>query len=330
MTPRELRTRALRRGRCEESGAIALRLPHRAPIDARALIDFLATRAVPGVEEVIDGAYRRSLDLPNGAGVMEVSPAEDHVQARYWLEDVSDLAAAMQRTRMLLDLDSDPFAVIEALGVDPLLGPLVQRSPGRRVPGHVDGHELAVRAVLGQQVSLAAAATLAARLTQSYGRKLARPIGAVTHLFPSPTALSGLDPVRLGMPRSRALAIQGLGRAVVDRSIALDTGVDREQVRHGLLALPGVGPWTVEYIAMRALRDPDAFPAGDLGVRHALERAGHDGSRQAAERLSRRWRPYRAYAVQHLWASLAGPRLTSGRDSKTEPDADTDTGRLAA
>jgi AraC family transcriptional regulator, regulatory protein of adaptative response / DNA-3-methyladenine glycosylase II len=151
LTPSELRARARRRGRPEESGAIVLRLPHRDPIDARGLIEFLAMRAVPGVEEAADGAYRRSLALPIACGVVELRPADGHIQARYWLDDLRDLAAAMQRTRLLLDLDSDPRAVSEALGGDGMLGPLVASCPGRRVPGHVDGHELAVRAVLGQQ-----------------------------------------------------------------------------------------------------------------------------------------------------------------------------------
>jgi AraC family transcriptional regulator of adaptative response / DNA-3-methyladenine glycosylase II len=324
LAPRELRNRAQRTGRPEDSGAIALRLPHRAPIDARGLIAFLCMRAVPGVEEATpDGGYRRSLDLPNGAGVVELHPATDHIEARYWLTDLRDLAAAMQRTRALLDLDSDPQAVQDALGGDELIGSFVRGEPGRRVPGHVDGHELAVRAVIGQQVSVAGAATLAGRLTSQYGRPLARPIGNVTHLFPSAEALAAIEPgAKLSMPRSRALAIKGLARAVAQGHVALDTGVDRERVRGDLLALPGIGPWTVEYIAMRALRDPDAFPAGDLGVRRALEGLGRDGSQRAAERISAGWRPYRAYALQHLWASLA----PQANDTTT----DTTTRRLAA
>ncbi|HEY1834244.1 MAG TPA: DNA-3-methyladenine glycosylase 2 family protein [Solirubrobacteraceae bacterium] len=323
LAPRELRTRAQRTGRPQDSGAIALRLPHRAPIDARGLIEFLSVRAVPGVEEALaDGGYRRSLDLPNGAGVVELHPTSEHIDARYWLEDVSDLAAAMQRTRALLDLDSDPQAVRDALGDDPLIGALVRSAPGRRVPGHVDGHELAIRAVIGQQVSVAGAATLAGRLTSQYGRPLDRPIGNVTHLFPSSDALAKLDPSsKLSMPRSRAQAIRGLSRAVAEGHIPLDMGVDRERVRHDLLALPGIGPWTVEYIAMRALRDPDAFPAGDLGVRRALEGLGRDGSQREAERVSASWRPYRAYALQHLWASLGHANDTT---------TNIDTRRLAA
>ncbi len=306
-TPAQLRATARRDGRAEGSGAVTLRLPYRAPLDVDGLIAFLARRVVPGVEEVVDGAYRRSLRLPRGDGVVELSRGGSHVRARFWLEDLRDLAAAMQRSRALLDLDSDPRAVRERLGGDPLLGPLVGATPGLRVPGHVDGDELAVRAVLGQQVSLAGAATLAARLVAAQGRPLARPLGAVTHVFPPASVLAQVDPASLAMPRSRQRALLGLAGALAAGELVLDVGADRETARERLLALPGIGPWTADYIAMRALRDPDAFLPGDLGVRHALERLGCDEAPAAAERIAERWRPYRAYALQHLWASLELP-----------------------
>jgi AraC family transcriptional regulator of adaptative response / DNA-3-methyladenine glycosylase II len=311
MTPGELRLRARRDGRPEESATVVLRLPYRAPLDADGLIAFFGARLVPGVDEVAGGAYRRSLRLPRGAGVVDLRPVDGHVRARYRVEDLRDLAAAVQRSRSLLDLDSDPHSVAEALGADELLGPLVRAAPGRRVPGAVDGHELAVRAVLGQQVSLAGAATLAGRLVAAYGEQLERPLGAVTHLFPSAEALAGADPERLAMPAARRRALLGLSRAVASGEIALDAGVDRDDTRARLLSLPGVGPWTVEYVAMRALRDPDAFLPADLGVRHALERLGRDGRPGAAGRIAERWRPYRAYALQHLWAQLAAPRAVA-------------------
>jgi len=324
-TPREVRARARHRARAEDAGAVVLRLPYRAPLDADGLIGFLGLRAVVGVEQAIDGAFRRSLSLPHGTGVVELRPLDGHVQARYWLADLRDLAAAMQRSKTLLDLDSDPQAVAEALGADALLGPLVRADPGRRVPGHVDGHELAVRAVLGQQVSLAGAATLAARLVSAYGRPLERPLGSVTHVFPSAEALAGADPERLAMPAGRRRTLLALAAALARGEIVLDAGVDRGEARGRLLALPGVGPWTADYIAMRALRDPDAFLASDLGVRHALEQLGQDGRPAAAERLAERWRPYRAYAVQHLWAQLAASRRVK-RETTNGVGAD----RLAA
>jgi AraC family transcriptional regulator of adaptative response / DNA-3-methyladenine glycosylase II len=308
--PGEVRTRARRAPGEQASDALTLRLPYRAPLDGAGLIAFLAQRAAGGIEEALAGAYRRSLTLPHGGGVVELRPLDGHVQARYWLEDPRDLAAAMQRSRALLDLDSDPQAVIESLGGDPLLGPLIKAMPGRRVPGHTDGHELAVRAVLGQQVSVAGATTLAARLVSEYGRPLKRPVGAVTHLFPSSEALAEVDPARLAMPNARRRALLGLVRALADGALTLDAGAERNEGRMRLLALPGIGAWTADYIAMRALRDPDAFLATDLGVRHALEQLGTDGRPVAAERLAERWRPYRAYAVQHLWAQLEAPRPT--------------------
>jgi len=303
-TPVELRARATRPTEAGE-GEIILRLPYRAPLDAAGLIAFLGRRAVPGVEEVIDGAYRRSLHLPHATGTVELRPLDGHVRARLWLEDLRDLAPAVERSRALLDLDADPDAVTEALGADALLGGLVRAAPGRRVAGHVDGSELAVRAVLGQQVSLAGAATLAGRLVAALGQPLARPLGAVTHVFPSAERLAEADPERLAMPHARRRALLGLAAALARGELVLDAGADREEARRRLLALPGIGPWTAAYVAMRALRDPDAFLESDLGVRRALERLGRDGRPAAAARVAERWRPYRAYAVQHLWARLA-------------------------
>jgi AraC family transcriptional regulator, regulatory protein of adaptative response / DNA-3-methyladenine glycosylase II len=319
LTPSDLRTRARRHGRSEDSGCVSLRLPYRAPLDWDGMISFLALRAVPGVEEVLDGAFRRSLCLPHGVGVVELLPAEGHVSARYWLEDLRDLAAAMQRSRTLLDLDSDPLSVAEALGDDALLGALVRGTPGRRVVGHVDGRELAVRAVLGQQISLRGARTLAGRLVSSYGEPLRRPIGAVTHTFPSAAALVQADPDRLAMPLARRRALVGLARALAGDELALDAGADRADARRRLLTLRGIGPWTAEYIAMRALRDPDAFLPSDLGVRHALEGLGQDGRPAAIEKVSERWRPYRAYALFYLWGSLRQTPATT-RASSTVSD----------
>ena len=298
LTPTEIR--AKKRGQTP-----ILQLPVRAPFAGDALLEFLRRRLVPGVEEVVDGAYVRSLRLPHGNGVVELRPAADHVAAQLWLDDLRDTAAAVARSRALLDLDADPEAVDAALGDDRLLGPLVRSCPGRRVPGAVDGDELAVRAVLGQQISLAGAATLAARLTAAHGEPLARPLGGVTHSFPTADALAAADPDRWPLPRSRRRALAALSTALARRDVSLDGGAEREVARGRLAALPGIGRWTVEYIAMRALRDPDAFPSSDLGVRHALERLGEDGRAAAAERAAAPWRPYRAYAVQHLWASLA-------------------------
>ena len=319
LAPMELRARARRFGREEDSGALSLRLPHRAPMDAGDVIAFLGLRAVPGVEEAGEGLYRRSLRLPHGHGAVELRPADGYVHARFLLDDLRDLAAAMQRTRALLDLDSDPHSVVDALGGDRLLAPLVHAAPGRRVPGTVDGHELAVRAVLGQQVSVKGARTLAGRLVARHGERLERPLGGVTHTFPTAQALMQADAKELAMPVARRHALLGLVSALAREEIAVDAGADRADARKRLLALPGVGPWTAEYIAMRALRDPDAFIVSDLGVRHALERLGCAGRPADVQALSERWRPYRSYAVMHLWASLAATSAQTLESASSPP-----------
>jgi AraC family transcriptional regulator of adaptative response / DNA-3-methyladenine glycosylase II len=284
-------------------------------LDGENLIAYLGKRSVAGIEEVSAGVYRRSLRLPHGAGVVELEPVSGHVRAGLRLDDLRDLGSAVQRCRTLLDLDSDPQAVIDALGDDTVIGPLVQAHPGRRVAGHVDGHELAVRAVLGQQVSLSGAATLAARLVGRYGEPLGRPVGGVTHVFPSADALAAVDPEELPMPAGRRRALLALAEALATGEVRLDAGAERAETERRLLSLPGIGPWTVSYVAMRALRDPDAFLAADLGARRALEALGYDGRPGAAAALAERWRPYRAYALQHLWGSLgAAPRRRAAHD----------------
>jgi AraC family transcriptional regulator of adaptative response / DNA-3-methyladenine glycosylase II len=280
-------------------------LEYTPPLDADWLIDFLARRAVPGVEEVGEDAYRRSVRLAHGAGVVELRPADGRIEARLYLDDARDSDEAVARARALLDLDLDPRPTIAALQDDPLIGDSVRVARGRRVAGVVDPDELAIRAVLGQQVSVAGAATLAGRLVADCGEPLASPVGAVTHLFPTAAQIAALAPERLGMPASRRRAILGLAAALASGEVVLDPQGDHAVIRTSLLALPGIGPWTVEYIAMRALRDADAFLPTDLGVRHALERLGVDGSPPGAAGLAERWRPFRAYAMQHLWATLA-------------------------
>jgi AraC family transcriptional regulator of adaptative response / DNA-3-methyladenine glycosylase II len=215
----------------------------------------------------------------------------------------------VQRCRKLLDLDSDPQTIVEHLEGDPLIGKYVKAAPGRRVPGHVDAHELAVRAVLGQQVSLGGAATLGGRLTKAHGEELANAVGGVTHLFPDAQTLASAK--LTGMPESRIRALKTLTEALATNEIDLGAGSDRAKAQQQLLALPGIGPWTVSYIAMRALRDPDAFLPSDLGIRRALEYLGQDASPAGALKLAERWRPYRAAASQHLWSVLTKPTTAS-------------------
>jgi len=278
-----------------------MELSFRPPLQAQALLDWLAARAVPGVEKVEGARYRRSLRLTRGAGVVEVELGGDAVSCRLWLDDERDAGAAVERVRRLLDLDADPDAVAAVLGRDPLLGPLVAAMPGLRVPGAVDGTELAVRAVLGQQVSVAAARTAAARLTDAHGERVAQPQGGVVALFPSAATLAAVDPASLPMPRSRATALVGLCGALASGELRLDPAADRDEALAALLALPGIGPWTGGYVAMRALGDPDVFLVEDLGVRHGLGRIGGPTGLREARELAAGWAPWRSYASQYLW-----------------------------
>jgi AraC family transcriptional regulator of adaptative response / DNA-3-methyladenine glycosylase II len=286
------------------SGALVLRLPFRSPLCPENLFGHLAATAVPGVEEVRGDTYRRTLGLPHGPGIVELTPAAEHVACRMMLGDLRDLTTAIARCRWLLDLDADPVAIDEMLGGDPTLAAVLERSAGRRVPRCVDGAELAVRAVLGQQVSTAAARTHAARLVVQCGEPVSDPNGGLTHLFPAPEALGEMQ---LAMPASRRRTLAALVEALRCERLSLDPGCDRTEALSTLSELPGFGPWTIQVIAMRALGDPDAFPATDLGVRRAAEALGLPASPVALTAHAERWRPWRAYAVQYLWSATDHP-----------------------
>ncbi|MEV7176122.1 AlkA N-terminal domain-containing protein [Kitasatospora sp. NPDC093679] len=320
-TPTALRAEtAGRRTRPATAGTLALRLAYRGALDSDHLLDFLALRAVPGVEEVVPGGrpgvrtYRRTLALPYGHAVAEVDglaaadpPTRGWLDCRLALTDLRDLTTAVHRLRALFDLDADPDAVDEQLGADALLGAAVRARPGVRSPGHVDPHELAVRAVLGQQVTVAAARTLAGRLAERYGAALPAPGGGLRLLFPTAAALAGAEDGDLAMPAARRRALRGLCAALADGTVRLDGGVDREEASAALLALPGIGPWTVGYLRMRALGDPDVLLPGDAGVRHGLQRLGLTGDAAAATAAARPWSPWRSYAVHRLWLASAAP-----------------------
>ena len=298
-------------GTAPAPAALTLRLPFRAPLFPDNLLGHLVATAVPGVEEWRDGAYRRTLRLPRAAGTVSLRPETGHVRALLHLGDVRDLPVAVARCRRLLDLDADPVAVDAALCEDPVLAPLVAAAPGRRVPRTVDEHELALRAVLGQQVSTAAARTHAARLVRALGDPVTDPEGGLTHLFPSPERLAAADPeeltAALALPRVRRTTLLTLAAALASGEVDLSPGADRAAARAALLALPGIGPWTVETVAMRALGDPDAFPASDLGVLAAARGLGLPGTVPALTARSVAWRPWRAYATQHLWGCCDHP-----------------------
>jgi AraC family transcriptional regulator of adaptative response / DNA-3-methyladenine glycosylase II len=306
LAPRDLR-KANRRAASAPPGALTLRLPYRAPLAAGPLFDFLGRRAVPGVEawDAATSTYRRTLDLPHGHGTVALAPADGFVTCTLRLADWRDLTTAVSRCRRLLDLDADPLAADAVLGADETLARLVARHPGLRSPGHVDGHELAARAVLGQQVSVQGARALAARLVQAYGRQLEVPADGLTHLFPRADALASASDEHLAMPTSRRATLRGLCSAIVDGSVVIDAGADPGELRRTLMALKGIGPWTASYIAMRVLGDPDEFLPTDLGVRDAAGRLGLPTDPKALAARAERWMPWRTYGLHHLWASLA-------------------------
>ncbi|OYN76649.1 DNA-3-methyladenine glycosylase 2 family protein [Mycolicibacterium sphagni] len=306
-TPTALRHKTIHRDRHDSAPggqALSLRLPVRTPFAYEGVFGHLAAGAVPGCEEVHDGAFRRTLRLPSGYGVVSLTPQPDHVRCTLVLEQVRDLATAIARCRRLLDLDADPEAVIDVLSADVDLRELVAKAPGQRIPRTVDEEELAIRAVLGQQVSTKAARTHAGRLVGAYGSPVTDPHGGLTHTFPSVAQLSAIDPAHLAMPTARRRSLTTLIAALDSGELTLNPGCDWEQARQQLLALPGIGPWTAEIVAMRGLGDPDAFPASDLGVRLAAEQLGLASDVRALTTRSARWRPWRSYAVQHLWTTL--------------------------
>ncbi|MBA3522969.1 MAG: DNA-3-methyladenine glycosylase 2 family protein [Geodermatophilaceae bacterium] len=295
-TPTQLRAEA--RTTEPAPGLLSLRLAVRPPFDAVGLWAFLAGHLVPGVEEVVGDTYRRSLRLPHGTAVVELAARPDHVACRLRLTDLRDLTAAVQRCRRLLDLDADPDAIDHHLGHDPHLGPLVRRFPGRRMPGSVDPAETAVRAVIGQQVSVAGARTLAARMVVVTGDELPTPDGGLTHLWPTPQSLAAAPDAALSMPATRRRTIRGLGAALADGTVDLDPGVDRDDAELRLRALPGIGPWTASYVRMRGLGDPDVLIAKDLAIDRLLRTLGVPDADRST------WAPWRSYAVMHLWGAV--------------------------
>lgn len=305
MTPSQLRrarstAEAADGPQADGSVHLALRLRHRTPFATRPLLRFLAGHAVAGLEQhdPTNDTHTRTVPAPHGPAVVTVALGEaiGHIPVRLRVVDVADVSPVVARVRRWLDLDADPLLVDEALSADPLLAPLVAARPGLRVPGAVDGAETALLAVLGQQVSLAAARTFAGRLVAAFGTSAPDGLGA----FPTATALAAAGPSDLreatGVTGARARSLHSVAAAAAD-GLRLDPSADRAATRAALLALPGIGPWTTEYVALRALGDPDAFPAGDLVLRRAL---GASTARVAEDR-AQHWRPWRGYALLHLW-----------------------------
>ena len=326
----------LRRSRAEEAsaaaGGITVRLPYRAPYDWTAMIGFLSARAIPGVETVTAGRYARTLQVDGAVGVVTVSPgAGDFLVAEIRFPKVQALPAVIARIRRVFDLTADPALIGAHLSQDPALAPLVAARPGLRAPGAWDGFELAVRAVLGQQITVVAARALAGKLVEAHGARVddafATKLG-LTRAFPTPEQLMGRDIAALGMPRARGAALEALARTVASDPAIFTPRADLESAVAALKALPGVGEWTAQYIALRELREPDAFPQADIGLLRGM--ADETGARPTPVELlarSQGWRPWRAYAAQHLWAADAD-QPSQPRDAKapatkrTKTDAD--------
>ncbi|MGP8296934.1 AlkA N-terminal domain-containing protein [Streptomyces inhibens] len=332
LTPSELR--AARPGKGARFGPVAppatpgvlpLRLAFRGPYAAREIFDHLQRRALTGIEDVTGepGArtYRRTLRLPHGPGIAEVDepPGDGWLDCRLHLSELRDLTTASQRVRRLFDLDADPYAVAERLGEDPVLARLVAERPGLRSPGAPAPHELAVRAVLGQQVSVAAGRTLGGALIAAYGEPLPEPSGALTHLFPRADDLAQASLAELGMPESRRTTLRTLGAALAGGAVTLDAGADRDEAERVLLGLRGIGPWTAGYIRMRALGDPDVLLSGDVAVLAGMRRVG--ASTAGLKAYAQAWRPWRSYAMHHFWnvpARNASATRTTTRPHTTE------------
>jgi AraC family transcriptional regulator of adaptative response / DNA-3-methyladenine glycosylase II len=310
---------ALRHGRAEveATSAVTLRLPYRPPYDWDAMLSFLAARAIPGVEAVSATRYARSIEVGDGRGMLVVEHGERNcVCATIRFPHLRALPIIIARIRRVFDLAADPASIGAHLAEDPVLAPLVAARPGLRVPGAWDGFELAVRAILGQQITVAAATGLAGRLVRAHGDALKDEIAnaaGLTHLFPPPYRLAKADLATLGMPRARAAALSSLAAAVMEDPLIFGARRGLDEAITQLRALAGIGEWTAQYIAMRELREPDAFPVADIGLLRAMADAA--GRRPTpAELLARaeRWRPWRAYAALQLWASEA-PASAQGR-----------------
>jgi 3-methyladenine DNA glycosylase/8-oxoguanine DNA glycosylase len=288
---------AARTVRREIPGPVSHVLPAATPIDWADLLAYLRPRATPGVEEIAGDALRRVIRIGGDAAVLEVRPAAAGTGLEIHLPSAPPraLPGVLERLRLAFDLDADLEAIARELGArDPRLAARLAGGPAPRVPRAYDPFELAVRAILGQQVSVAAATTLAGRLVRAFGAPLAEVSGGLTHAFPSAEALARADVATIGMPRGRGRAIEALAEAVAGGVVRFDG--EAEAVAASLVALPGIGRWTADYVAMRALGDPDAFPAGDLGLQRALGLVEKELARAAES-----WRPWRAYAAMLLW-----------------------------
>ncbi|HEV2784457.1 MAG TPA: AlkA N-terminal domain-containing protein [Actinophytocola sp.] len=314
VTPSDLRMAAKRRARhaAPTAGKLTVRLAYRPPFDAAGLLDFLAARAIPGVESVVDGSYGRTLALPHGVGTARLRPADGHVDCTLRLTDMRDLGSAVSRLRRLLDLDADPGAVDELLSADPALAGSVARTPGIRLPGSVDAAEIVTRALIGQQISVAAARTALGALTMALGEPLQTPDGDLTRLFPTPDAITERGAEVLTGPRRRIATVLEVNRALAEGDLDVHVGADPAELSVALQSFSGVGPWTAGYVQMRVLGATDVLLSTDVALRNGARALSLPSDIDTLEARARAWRPWRSYAGMHLWrASGSTLRSTS-------------------
>jgi AraC family transcriptional regulator of adaptative response / DNA-3-methyladenine glycosylase II len=306
--PRELRRARDVADAPNPTTALCVKLPVRMPFDGTSMLAFFAARAVPGVETIDGDRYLRTVTIDGQPGAIELRPDDGSVLLRMHAVGTQSIFPVVQRCREVFDLDAPVREIADVLSRDALLARLLEVNPGVRVPGAWDGFELAVRAILGQQISVKAATTVAGRIARTYGEPVTGDdYYGLTHLFPAPERLARARFNNTGITRSRAATLRRLAQAVVDGSLSFDASQDPAAFRTTLLAIAGIGEWTADYIAMRALKNPDAFPAADLGLLRAFDRPGRKRLRPGElEKISQRWRPWRAYAALLLWGSAPG------------------------
>ena len=304
LTPGNLRRS---HGRAVRTADLTLSLAFRPPFHWQALVSFLAQRAIPGLEEIGADFYRRTVAYPGATGTIEVRPVPgaQHLRLTIPGQLAPHIGAVVQRVRNMFDLDADPLRIADVLNRDKRLKPLVRQRPGLRIPGCWNPFELVVRAILGQQITVRGATTLATRLVHRFGRKLTgEQDDAHRWLFPTAAKLARADLTVIGLPRARAATISGLSQAVSRKSLNLDVSGGLDETVARLCALPGLGAWTAHYVAMRAFGEPDAFPASDLGLRKALAVDQNPLRPRDVITMAESWRPWRAYATMHLWSQL--------------------------
>jgi AraC family transcriptional regulator of adaptative response / DNA-3-methyladenine glycosylase II len=311
-SPTELRRRRGRHLPPGQGASLLMRLPYRPPLDWQAMLRFLAPRVIPGVEIVDHRSYRRTIDVDGTTGAIDVwqearpHGCAPHLLLRVQLGSYGGLIHVVERVRRLFDLDADSWRIANHLRRSPQLSALVEASPGLRLPGTWDGFELGIRAILGQQVTVRSATTLASRLVHAFGRPVEGCGPELTHLFPRPEVLADADLSVIGLPRARAASIRAFATAVSRGDLVFGTSLGLEEAVAQLRTIPGIGPWTANYIAMRVFGEPDAFPASDLGLRRALGQRRRPVSAARLARIAEAWRPWRAYAAIHLWTAVTG------------------------